>query len=143
MKDEETAYIKFASQAVRKAVDSKEQGELLMSYKQPPEATKGPPIPAKGYLVQKIGDGLYWLTDGAYQTMFMVTDKGVVAIDAPATIGKSYLKGYSRSDNQASYICSLQPCSYIDYICLAGIFPKNATIIAQQETADEWHKVKV
>ena len=86
--DEETAYIKFASQAVKQS----DNGRTVNATIQLPEAAKGPPIPAKGYLVQQIGDGLYWLTDGAYQTMFMVTDKGVVAVDAPATTGNNYLK---------------------------------------------------
>jgi hypothetical protein len=44
-----------------------------------PAAAIGPTIPPKGYLVKEIRDGLYWL-DGAYQTMFMLTDKGVVAV---------------------------------------------------------------
>ena len=115
--DEETAYLKFASQAVKQSDNSRTVNATI----QLPEAAKGPPIPAKGYLVQQIGGGLYWLTDGAYQTMFMVTDKGVVAVDAPATIGNNYLKDYSRSDNQASYICNLQPCSYRSYRCSRDI----------------------
>ena len=82
--DEETAYLKFASQAVKQSSNS----SATAATTQLPEAAKGPPIPAKGYLVQQIKDGLYWLTDGAYQTMFMVTDKGVVAVDAPPTTTK-------------------------------------------------------
>ena len=87
--DEETAYIKYASQSVKQSDNSSTVSSATIQL---PEAAKGPPIPAKGYLVQQIKDGLYWLTDGAYQTMFMVTDKGVVAVDAPPTIGNNYLK---------------------------------------------------
>ncbi|MFL6460187.1 MAG: hypothetical protein ACJ71J_04460 [Nitrososphaeraceae archaeon] len=86
--DEETAYLKFVSQAVKQSDNSSTVSATI----QLPEAAKGPPIPAKGYLIQQIRGGLYWLTDGAYQTMFMVTDKGVVAVDAPPTIGNNYLK---------------------------------------------------
>src|SRR5919202_930812 len=75
----------------------------------------------------QIKDGLYWLTDGAYQTMFMVTDKGVVAVDAPPTIGSNYLKAIAE---------------VTDSIGAAGIFPKNATFIAQQETAAELQRAK-
>ena len=57
-----------------------------------PEIAKGPTIPAKGYLVQEIRDYLYWVTDGVYNTMFLVTGKGVIAVDAPPSIGKNYLK---------------------------------------------------
>jgi len=83
--DEETAYLKFASQAIKQSDNS----SAINATIQLPEAAKGPPIPAKGYLVQQIGDGLYWLTDGAYQTMFMVTAKGVVAVDAPAELQRA------------------------------------------------------
>ena len=34
-----------------------------------PENAKGPAIPSKGYLVEEIRDGLYWVTDGVYNTM--------------------------------------------------------------------------
>lgn len=49
-----------------------------------PENARGPAIPKdKGYLIQDLGDNLYFLTNGAYNTMFMVTDEGVIAVDAP------------------------------------------------------------
>jgi hypothetical protein len=50
------------------------------------------PSPAKGYLVRRIGDELYWISDGAYSAMFMVADPGVVACDAPPTSGERYLQ---------------------------------------------------
>ena len=60
-----------------------------------PEAAKGPAIPSKGYLVEEIREGLFWVTDGAYNTIFLVTDEGVVAVDAPPSIGKNYLSDSS------------------------------------------------
>ena len=72
-----------------------------------PATAIGPKIPPKGYLVQQIRGGLYWLTDGAYQTMFMVTDKGVVAVDAPPTIGNNYLKAIAEVTNK--------PVTYVIY----------------------------
>ena len=101
-----------------------------------PAAAIGPKIPAKGYLVQEIRDGLYWLTDGAYQTMFMVTDKGVVAVDAPPTIGNNYLKAISEVTNKpVTYV--IYSHAHLDHIGSANIFPKNATYIAQDETTAE------
>jgi glyoxylase-like metal-dependent hydrolase (beta-lactamase superfamily II) len=136
-KDEETAYLKFASQAIKQSSNSSTNGANI----QLPEAAKGPPIPAKGYLVQQIKDGLYWLTDGAYQTMFMVTDKGVVAVDAPPTIGNNYLKAIAEvTDKPVTYV--IYSHAHIDHIGAAGIFPKNATFIAQQETAAELQRAK-
>src|SRR5262245_23680462 len=36
--------------------------------------------------------GLYWITDGAYNTIFLVTPEGVVAVDGPPALGLNYLK---------------------------------------------------
>src|SRR3954464_7929335 len=58
--DEETAYLKFVSQTVKEANNSKSSTTTV----QIPDAAKGPAIPAKGYLVQEIRDHLYWVTDG-------------------------------------------------------------------------------
>src|SRR3984885_1725095 len=54
-----------------------------------PPPAKGPAIPKSGYLVQEIAERTYWLTDGLYQMLFLVTAEGVVAIDAPPTIGNN------------------------------------------------------
>ncbi len=49
-----------------------------------PESAKGPAIdPAKGYRLQELGKGFFMITDNAYQSMFMVYDRGVVVVDAP------------------------------------------------------------
>src|SRR5215211_4440825 len=106
-----------------------------------PEAAKGPAIPSKGYLVEEIRDGLYWVTEGAYNTMFLVTDEGVVAIDAPPTIGKNYLKAISEvTDKPITHV--IYSHAHIDHIGAAGMFPKNAIIIAQEETAAELQRAK-
>ena len=39
--------------------------------------------PPKGYVCEQIRGGLYWITDGAYSTMFLVTREGVIVVDAP------------------------------------------------------------
>jgi glyoxylase-like metal-dependent hydrolase (beta-lactamase superfamily II) len=57
-----------------------------------PAAAKGPAIPAAGYLVEEIADRVYWLTDGLYQMIFVTTAEGVVAVDAPPTIGNNILR---------------------------------------------------
>jgi len=102
-----------------------------------PQAARGPTIPSeKGYLVQEIGDQLYAVSDGSYNAMFMVTDEGVVAIDAPPTLGDKYLKAIAEvTDKPISHV--IYSHAHLDHIGAAGIFPKNATYIAQQETANE------
>jgi glyoxylase-like metal-dependent hydrolase (beta-lactamase superfamily II) len=102
-----------------------------------PEAAKGPAIPSeKGYLVQEIGNQLYSVSDGSYNAMFMVTDQGVVAIDAPPTLGDKYLKAIAEiTDKPVSHV--IYSHAHLDHIGSAGIYPQNATFIAQQETANE------
>jgi glyoxylase-like metal-dependent hydrolase (beta-lactamase superfamily II) len=134
--DEETAYLKFVSQTINKSNNSKNSTTVQI-----PDAAKGPAIPAKGYLVQEIRDHLYWVTDGSYNAMFLVTDKGVVAVDAPPSIGKNYLKAIAEvTDKPVTYV--IYSHAHIDHIGAAGIFPKNATFIAQQETAAELQRAK-
>ena len=140
--NEETAYLKFVSQTVNGSNSSSSINKnSTTSTVQIPEAAKGPTIPAKGYLVQEIRDHLYWVTDGSYNTMFLVTDKGVVAVDAPPSIGKNYLKAIAEVTNKpVTYV--IYSHAHLDHIGAAGIFPKNATFIAQQETAAELQRAK-
>ena len=103
-----------------------------------PEAAKGPTIPPeKGYLVEEIRGGLYWVTDGSYNTMFLVTDEGVVAIDAPPAIGANYLKAIAEvTDKPIKYV--IYRHSHLDHIgAAASIFPENATYIAHEKVAEE------
>ncbi len=132
--NEETAYVKFVTQTTK-------ESSINSSTVQIPDAAKGPSIPTKGYLVQEIRDHLYWVTDGSYNTMFLVTDKGVVAVDAPPTIGNNYLKAIAEvTDKPISYV--IYSHAHLDHIGAASIFPKNATFIAQQETAAELQRAK-
>jgi glyoxylase-like metal-dependent hydrolase (beta-lactamase superfamily II) len=103
-----------------------------------PEAAIGPTIPPeKGYLVEEIRGGLYWVTDGTYNTMFMVTDEGVAAIDAPPSIGDNYLKAITEvTDMPIKYV--IYSHSHLDHIgAAASIFPNNATYIAHEKVAEE------
>ena len=106
-----------------------------------PDAAKGPAIPSKGYLVEEIRDGLFWVTDGVFNTIFLVTDEGVVAVDAPPSIGKNYLKAISEvTDKPITHV--IYSHDHIDHNGAAGMFPKNAVIIAQEETTAELQRAK-
>lgn len=99
-----------------------------------PETADGPVVPEKGYLVEEIRDGLYWVTDGVYNTMFLVSDEGVIAIDAPPSLGENYIKAIKEvTDKPIKYV--VYSHSHIDHIGAAkSIFPSNVTIVAQEET---------
>ena len=61
------------------------------SYAPVPKSALGPPLNANGYFVGQIAGDLYWVTDSAYQAMFLTTKDGVVIVDAPPTIGHNLL----------------------------------------------------
>jgi glyoxylase-like metal-dependent hydrolase (beta-lactamase superfamily II) len=91
--------------------------------------------PRKGYLVQLIRDGLYWVTDGAYNTMFLVTPAGVIACDAPPTLGANYLKAIADiTDKPVTHI--IYSHEHVDHIAGAHLFPKDATIVGHRRTAE-------
>ena len=129
----EEAYLRFVSDNVQQ----QSTDNTNTTTTQIPETAKGPAIPSeKGYLVQEIGDQLYSVSDGSYNTMFMVTDEGVIAIDAPPTLGANYLKAIAEvTDKPTTHV--IYSHAHMDHIGAARIFPENATFVAQQETASE------
>ena len=127
-------YLKFVSTTMSN--DSNSVGGENVTMTQIPESARGPPIPETGYLVEEIRDNLYWVTDGSYNTMFLVTDEGVVAIDAPPSIGRNYLKAIADvTDKPITHV--IYSHAHLDHIGAAGIFPNNATYIAHQDTGLE------
>ena len=89
---------------------------------------------AKGYIVQEIRDRLYWLSDGAYNTMFVVSSDGVIAIDPLPTLGTNYLRAIAQvTDKPVTHI--IYSHEHTDHIGAAHLFDKTATIVAQNETA--------
>ena len=99
-----------------------------------PDTAKGVPIsPDKGYHVEELGEGLYWLTEGAYTMMFLTTGKGVIVVDAPPTIGDKILKAIKDVTSEPiTHV--IYSHSHADHIGAAGLLPKSATYIAHEDT---------
>ena len=135
---DEDGYVKFIVLKVNESTTNNTKSAETLPI---PDAAKGPSIPSKGYLVEELGDNLYSVTEGAYNTMFMVTDKGVVAVDAPPSLGQKYLKAIAEVTNKpVNYL--IYSHAHIDHIGAAGLFPKNVSVIAQEETAQELQRAK-
>ena len=83
--------------------------------------------------MEQIRDDLYWVTDDAYITMFLVTDNSVIAVDAPPTLGENYQAIAEVTNKPVTHV--IYSHAHIDHIGSAGIFPRNATYMTQQETA--------
>ncbi|WP_394831188.1 MBL fold metallo-hydrolase [Pendulispora rubella] len=100
----------------------------------PPRIHAGQEAPAKGYAVKELGDGLYWVTDGAYNTMFAVSTEGVIAVDPLPTLGKNYLNAIREvTDKPIVYV--VYSHEHADHIGAANLFPTTAKFVAQRETA--------
>ncbi len=109
---------------------------LRTDYAPVPENARGPAVPEKGYLVEELGENLYFLSNGAYNTMFMITDNGLIAIDAPPAIGENYLKAISEVTNK-TVTHFIYSHSHKDHVGAANIFQDNATYIAHEDTASQ------
>ena len=99
-----------------------------------PEAAKGPEVPEAGYVLDELADGIFWLGDGSYQTMFVVTDEGVIAVDAPPTLGHNILRAIDR--------VTKKPITHVvyshhhsDHCGAMSIYPETATRYAHRAAA--------
>jgi glyoxylase-like metal-dependent hydrolase (beta-lactamase superfamily II) len=69
------------------AANNSSGGLALPDYVPVPDSALGPQLNDQGYHVGRVERNLFWVTDGTYQSAFLVTDEGVVLFDAPPTIG--------------------------------------------------------
>ncbi len=91
------------------------------------------PDPETGMYVAEITDGIYWVTDGVYQMMFVVTGEGVIVIDAPPSIPDIPGAIASVTDEPITHV--IYSHSHADHIAGAGAYPADATYIAHADTA--------
>ena len=90
-------------------------------------------IPECGHYVEEIRDGLYWVTEGMYQCAFMVTGQGVIAVDAPPSIGRRVTKAIrSMTDEPVTHV--VYSHSHGDHIGTTDQFPDDAIRIGHAET---------
>jgi glyoxylase-like metal-dependent hydrolase (beta-lactamase superfamily II) len=98
----------------------------------------GPLIdPAKGYRVENLGGGVYMVTDGIYNTMFVVSDVGVILADAPPTMGAKTLRAVQDVAPGATIVALVYSHAHIDHIGYAGEVVKTnpgMPIVAHEET---------
>lgn len=111
-------------------------GVPVADYFDLPASAQGPAIPESGYFVEEINDGVYWITEGTYQMMFVATDTGVVAVDAPQTIGANITAAISSvTDLPITHV--IYSHSHSDHIGGAAVFPEGVEIIAHSATLEQ------
>jgi len=110
-------------------------GERIGKYLDVPPSARGPAIPPKkGYRTQELGGGLYMVTDNAYQSMFLVYDRGVVVVDAPPSYAARIPAAIAEvTDRPITHV--VYSHSHIDHIGGAKALGGRPVIIAHDETA--------
>lgn len=59
-----------------------------IKFRPVPKGSAALPVnPKTGYYLEHLGAGTYFITEGAYQAIFLVSDAGVIVVDCPPTIG--------------------------------------------------------
>ena len=103
-------------------------------YAPVPSATHGPAIPDKGYLVEEIRGGVYWVTEGIYQAVFTTTGEGVIVVDAPPNIGDKLLTAIAEvTDEPVKYF--IYSHQHKDHVGRADMFPPDTVYIGHDEVA--------
>jgi glyoxylase-like metal-dependent hydrolase (beta-lactamase superfamily II) len=101
-------------------------------------AQKGPAIdPVKGYRVENLGGGVHVVGDGVYSTMFVVSDAGVILVDAPPQLGDKTLSAIREVAPGARIVAMVYSHAHIDHIGHAGEVLKtnpSMQIVAHEET---------
>ena len=115
-------------------IGTKTQDVVEKTYAPVPDSAYGPAIEEKGYYVEELSNGLYWVTEGVYQMMFLTTGEGVIVVDAPPSIGENILKAIAEiTDEPITHV--IYSHSHADHIAAASIYPDNAIYIAHEDTA--------
>jgi glyoxylase-like metal-dependent hydrolase (beta-lactamase superfamily II) len=106
-----------------------------MKYAPVPDFARGPEIPSSGYRVTELGGGAYGITTGLVNTMFLVTQKGVVVVDAPPDLGGKLLTGIEEvTPNPVTHL--IYSHAHADHIGSAHLLARDGvTIIAHELTA--------
>ncbi|HSV36215.1 MAG TPA: MBL fold metallo-hydrolase [Ramlibacter sp.] len=98
----------------------------------------GPALdPAKGYRVDNLGGGVYMVGDNGYNTMFVVSDAGVILADAPPLLGAKILKAIQDVAPGVQIVKLIYSHAHLDHIGYAGEIVKTnpgMQIIAHEET---------
>ena len=106
-----------------------------LNYLPVPQEALGFNISAQtGYYLEDFGHGTYFVTDGQYQSIFLVSTEGVILVDCPPTIGYK-LKSAIQSVTAKPVTHFVYSHSHTDHVGGAYIF--NDTVkeyVAQAET---------
>lgn len=88
-----------------------------------------------GYHCEELRDGFYWVTSGGYDAAFVVTSEGVIAIDAPPTLGENMLAAIEDvTDKPVTHV--IYSHWHTDHIGAASIYGPDVEIVAHVFTKE-------
>jgi glyoxylase-like metal-dependent hydrolase (beta-lactamase superfamily II) len=100
--------------------------------------------PRKGYAVQQLKPDVFMITEGAYESVFVTTGKGVVLFDAPPSFAQHILDAV-RETTSEPIVELVYSHIHVDHIGGAGTVLKQVPkleILAETGTADFLHEIK-
>ncbi|HTV48574.1 MAG TPA: MBL fold metallo-hydrolase [Phycisphaerae bacterium] len=89
----------------------------------------------KGYHVEELAGGVYWVTTGAYDCMFISTGAGVIAVDAPPSLGENLLSAIEEmTDEPVTHM--IYSHWHADHVGAAAMFGDKITRIGHAKTRE-------
>ena len=109
---------------------------LIPSLHASDQIIKDPVIDAKGYYVGSYGGGAYWVTDGLWNSMFVVSDEGVIVIDAPRSYGDKLQEAINEvTDKPVRYF--VYSHHHVDHTGGSFVFDDDVIRVGHELTAKE------
>jgi glyoxylase-like metal-dependent hydrolase (beta-lactamase superfamily II) len=94
--------------------------------------------PHKGYAVKLLKPGIYMVTEGAYESMFVTTGKGVVLFDAPPSLARHISQAVAETSKEP-IVELVYSHLHVDHIGGAGLILKEhpgIEILAEEGTSE-------
>lgn len=89
----------------------------------------------KGYHVEEMNDGAYYVTSGAYDAMFVATGNGVVVVDTPPLLGTNMQRAIREvTDEPVTHV--IYSHWHSDHIGAAGIHGPDVTYVSHDYTRE-------
>jgi glyoxylase-like metal-dependent hydrolase (beta-lactamase superfamily II) len=115
--------------------------ETLPNYVRllPQVKAKATPVdPRKGYAVKELKPDVYMITEGAYESVFVTTGKGVVLFDAPPSFAQHIVPAVAETTREP-IVELVYSHIHVDHIGGAGLIRKQVPglkILAEEGTTD-------
>jgi len=100
------------------------------------QTIKDPIVNSNGYYVGSYGGGAYWVTDGFWNSMFIVSDEGVIVVDAPRSYADKLPDAIREvTDKPIKYF--IYSHHHVDHTGGSAVFGDDVIRVGHELTAEE------